>query len=135
MGLLRVIAVSSGFKQGLQLERRIGKRSAAVIEKHLGITTVGGQDKLKGQIVRIGQELLRFEFIGQPEPSPDGTELMGSPNPGYWGKLTVIIGRDVLRHFTVMRNQAVEFGLAAVMAFIVFYLSIDRAVAALLLGA
>lgn len=27
---------------GLDLERRIGKRSAAVIEKHLGITTVGG---------------------------------------------------------------------------------------------
>ena len=26
----------------LGLERRIGKRSAAVIEKHLGITTVGG---------------------------------------------------------------------------------------------
>ena len=26
----------------LALERRIGKRSAAVIEKHLGITTVGG---------------------------------------------------------------------------------------------
>ncbi|MEO5994190.1 MAG: hypothetical protein ABIP92_11655, partial [Arthrobacter sp.] len=27
---------------GLGLERRIGKRSATVIEKHLGITTVGG---------------------------------------------------------------------------------------------
>ena len=27
---------------GLDLDRRIGKRSAAVIEKHLGITTVGG---------------------------------------------------------------------------------------------
>ena len=26
----------------LVLERRIGKRSASVIEKHLGITTVGG---------------------------------------------------------------------------------------------
>ena len=26
----------------LGLERRIGKRSAAVVEKHLGITTVGG---------------------------------------------------------------------------------------------
>jgi len=48
-----------------------------------------------GQIIRIGQELLRFELIGAPEPTPDGTELMGSPNPGYWGKLTVIIGRDI----------------------------------------
>jgi hypothetical protein len=33
-----------------------------------------------------GQELLRFELIAAPEPTPDGTELMGSPNPGYWGK-------------------------------------------------
>ena len=48
-----------------------------------------------GQIIRIGQELLRFEVIAAPEPTPDGTELMGSPNPGYWGKLTVIIGRDI----------------------------------------
>ncbi|HET7502017.1 MAG TPA: FHA domain-containing protein [Kofleriaceae bacterium] len=48
-----------------------------------------------GQIIRIGQELLRFELIGAPEPTADGTELMGSPNPGYWGKLTVIIGRDI----------------------------------------
>src|SRR5262249_61962362 len=48
-----------------------------------------------GQIIRIGQELLRFELIAAPEPTADGTELMGSPNPGYWGKLTVIIGRDI----------------------------------------
>jgi pSer/pThr/pTyr-binding forkhead associated (FHA) protein len=48
-----------------------------------------------GQIIRIGQELLRFEVIPTPEPTADGTELMGSPNPGFWGKLTVIIGRDV----------------------------------------
>src|SRR6185503_5734140 len=36
-----------------------------------------------GQIIRIGQELLRFEIIPTPEPTADGTELMGSPNPGY----------------------------------------------------
>jgi len=48
-----------------------------------------------GQILRIGQELLRFDLIVAPEPIADGTEVMGSPNPGYWGKLTVIIGKDV----------------------------------------
>jgi pSer/pThr/pTyr-binding forkhead associated (FHA) protein len=48
-----------------------------------------------GQIIRIGQELLRFELIQPPAPLEDGTEIMGSPNPGYWGKITVIIGRDV----------------------------------------
>jgi hypothetical protein len=53
------------------------------------------EELTNGQIIRIGQELLRFELIAAPEPTADGTELMGSPNPGYWGKLTVIIGRDV----------------------------------------
>jgi hypothetical protein len=53
------------------------------------------EELASGQIIRIGQELLRFETIPIPEPSADGTELMGSPNPGYWGKLTIIIGRDV----------------------------------------
>jgi pSer/pThr/pTyr-binding forkhead associated (FHA) protein len=48
-----------------------------------------------GQVIRIGQELLRFDTIDPPEPLEDGTEVMGSPNPGYWGKITVIIGRDV----------------------------------------
>ncbi len=53
------------------------------------------EELTSGQIIRIGQELLRFELIASPEATPDGTELMGSPNPGYWGKLTVIIGRDI----------------------------------------
>jgi pSer/pThr/pTyr-binding forkhead associated (FHA) protein len=53
------------------------------------------EELTSGQIIRIGQELLRFELIAAPEPTADGTELMGSPNPGYWGKLTVIIGRDI----------------------------------------
>ncbi len=53
------------------------------------------EELTNGQIIRIGQELLRFELIAQPEPTPDGTELMGSPNPGFWGKLTVIIGREI----------------------------------------
>ena len=50
---------------------------------------------LPGQIIRVGQELLRFDSIEPPEPLEDGTEVMGSPNPGYWGKITVVIGGDV----------------------------------------
>ena len=53
------------------------------------------EELTSGQIIRIGQELLRFELIAAPEPTADGTELMGSPNPGFWGKLTVIIGREI----------------------------------------
>jgi hypothetical protein len=48
-----------------------------------------------GAIFRLGQELLRFDAIPPPQPLEDGTEIMGSPNPGFWGRLTVIVGRDV----------------------------------------
>lgn len=48
-----------------------------------------------GSIFRIGQELLRFDVIAPPEPLEDGTEIIGTPNPGYWGRISVIVGRDV----------------------------------------
>ncbi|MDB4957210.1 MAG: domain containing protein [Myxococcales bacterium] len=63
-----------------------------------------------GQIIRIGQELLRFELIPTPEPTPDGTELMGSPNPGFWGKLTVIIGREVTGAAFPLLGDSVTLG-------------------------
>jgi len=47
-----------------------------------------------GDIFRIGQELLRFDEIPPPVPLDDGTDVMGSPNPGYWGRLALIVGRD-----------------------------------------
>jgi hypothetical protein len=53
------------------------------------------EEILPGQVFRIGQELLRFDLVNPPDPMPDGTEVMGSPNPGYWGKITVIIGKEV----------------------------------------
>ena len=37
-----------------------------------------------GDQFRVGQELLLFEDLPEPTPTEDGTERMGSPNPGYW---------------------------------------------------
>ncbi len=68
------------------------------------------EELVSGQIIRIGQELLRFELIGAPEPTADGTELMGSPNPGYWGKLTVIIGRDITGAAFPLLGDSVTLG-------------------------
>lgn len=48
-----------------------------------------------GDTFRIGQELLRFDIISPPSPLEDGTEIIGTPNPGFWGRLSVIVGRDV----------------------------------------
>jgi hypothetical protein len=57
---------------------------------------IGQEEKLdSGDIFRIGQELLRFDLIAPAAPLEDGTEIIGTPNPGYWGRISVIVGRDV----------------------------------------
>lgn len=74
------------------------------------VKMTGEEELSNGQIIRIGQELLRFEHIASPEPTADGTELMGSPNPGFWGKLTVIIGRDVTGAAFPLLGDSVTLG-------------------------
>jgi hypothetical protein len=57
---------------------------------------ISGEEPLRsGDIFRIGQELLRFDAILEPQLLEDGTEVMGSPNPGYWGRLSVIMGPGI----------------------------------------
>jgi pSer/pThr/pTyr-binding forkhead associated (FHA) protein len=54
------------------------------------------EEELKsGDVFRIGQELIRFDTVAAPSPLEDGTEVMGSPNPGYWGRLSIIIGKEI----------------------------------------
>ena len=53
----------------------------------------GEEELADGEVFRLGQELLRFDVIRPVAPMEDGTEVMGSPNPGYWGRLSVILGR------------------------------------------
>lgn len=47
-----------------------------------------------GAVFRIGQELVRFNAIAATPAGPDGVEAMGSPNPGYVGRLSLVIGRS-----------------------------------------
>lgn len=46
-----------------------------------------------GSVFRIGQEIIRFERVDAPTASEQGVEVMGSPNPGYLGRVCLIIGR------------------------------------------
>ena len=48
--------------------------------------------------------------------------------------IMVFFAGDMLRHFRILKNQSVEFAIAGAVAFAVFYMAIDRAVTALLLG-
>lgn len=46
-----------------------------------------------GDVFRIGQELIRFHALSAPQLI-DGVEPMGSPNPGYVGRIALVIGRE-----------------------------------------
>ncbi|WP_019905200.1 hypothetical protein [Methylobacterium sp. 77] len=48
--------------------------------------------------------------------------------------VSLYFGREIIRRSQTLPNVAVEFAAAALIAFGVFYLSIDRAVAALYIG-
>jgi hypothetical protein len=48
--------------------------------------------------------------------------------------LISIFGQNLFAQFRIFKNQIVEFAMAAMVAFGMFYLSIDRAVAAMLIG-
>ena len=66
------------------------------IEDHGSVNGVfyrltGRVDLRDGDQFRVGQELLRYEDLPEPAQTPDGTERMGSPNPGFWGRLSVLV--------------------------------------------
>jgi hypothetical protein len=48
--------------------------------------------------------------------------------------LISIFGQNLFAQFRLIKSQVIEFGIAGAVAFAIFYLSIDRAVAAMLLG-
>jgi hypothetical protein len=74
------------------------------------VRMTGEEELAPGQVVRMGQELLRFDLIEPPTPMEDGTEVMGSPNPGYWGKITVVIGNGVDGSAYPLLNDTVALG-------------------------
>ncbi|MBP6631902.1 MAG: FHA domain-containing protein [Kofleriaceae bacterium] len=90
---------NDGYLSPLHAEMTIGPTTSLI--RDLGslngvfVKMTQEEELQPGQIVRIGQELLRFELITPPEPAADGTDVMGSPNPGFWGRLVVIIGNTV----------------------------------------
>ncbi len=51
----------------------------------------GRHELASGDQFRVGQELLIYEELPEPTPTPDGTEKMGSPNPGYWGRVSILV--------------------------------------------
>ena len=63
-----------------------------------------------GAIFRIGQELLRFNTIEPVQPGGDGVEIMGSPNPGFIGRLSLVIGRSTTANSFPIPPQGLHLG-------------------------
>lgn len=62
-----------------------------------------------GMMFRIGQEILRFSEVKKAEPK-DGVEPMGSPNPGYLGRLSLVIGRASYGNSFVIPPEGAHIG-------------------------
>ncbi len=82
--------------------------------------------------VRNIRPLIDPASVGQVEST--WAFLFGMPVVLTTAWVMVQFGGGVLRELRLFKNQAIEFGIAGAVAFTLFYLSIDRAVAAMRLG-
>ena len=63
-----------------------------------------------GDVFRIGQEIIRFELLVPPQPSPDGVERLGSPSKGYIGRISLLTGRDTTGNSYPVPEQGLHIG-------------------------
>lgn len=63
-----------------------------------------------GDIFRMGQELILFEEIDRGNTASDGTEKMGSPIEGLWGRVALIVGRGRVGNAFPVGGDGVVFG-------------------------
>lgn len=67
-----------------------------------------------GDFIRLGQELLRFESLevvdSVVEETDDQTSVAGSPRDGYWGRLCLIAGPDLVSRSFPLDDEGVTIG-------------------------
>jgi pSer/pThr/pTyr-binding forkhead associated (FHA) protein len=63
-----------------------------------------------GDVFRIGQEIIRFERLAVPAPSPDGVERLGSPSEGIVGRLALVTGRETTGNAFTVPAHGVHLG-------------------------
>lgn len=55
------------------------------------VRMVGEQEIYGGQEFRVGQHILRFDVLEPSVPDIGGVEVLATSNPGYWGRLSVVM--------------------------------------------
>lgn len=83
--------------------------------------------------VRNIRPLLDPAYAGQVESTWSYLFIFPVVLTAAW--LIAIFAQNALRQTRLLKNQAVEFAVAGGVSFVLFYISIDRAVAAMLIGA
>ncbi len=74
------------------------------------VKLIGRSEIQSGDQFRVGQELLRYEDLPEPTPTEDGTERMGSPNPGYWGRLSLMVEPTVASQAFAIEGEGITIG-------------------------
>jgi pSer/pThr/pTyr-binding forkhead associated (FHA) protein len=68
------------------------------------------EELVDGAMFRIGQEILRFESIHAEAALPDGVERMGSPNPGFLGRVCLMVGRQTTGNSYPIPQDGIHLG-------------------------
>ena len=63
-----------------------------------------------GDVVRMGQELVKIEDITPAEPDDDGTELMGSAADDIWGRVALLVGDKQTANAFCLTGDGVVLG-------------------------
>ncbi len=75
---------------------------------------IRGERELRdGDYIRIGQELLHFQLMDSVQPlvaKANETLTGGSPNTGYWGRLSLVSGPDLESRGFIFNQDEVAIG-------------------------
>ncbi len=130
----RIPLTSSGVVLGRKSEYEVLANDPFLAPSHAEIRHEAGRTKLRnldsvngvfwrlrddvelqdGDLIRIGQEILRFEHFANVKPLNDGVnsdaEPQGSPDPGVWGRLALIGGPDLETRAFALSGSEVTIG-------------------------
>ena len=60
--------------------------------------------------IRVGRQLLQFAALSRPPANEQTVKQVGSPNPGYWGRLTVMLDPDTSAAAIALREPTATVG-------------------------
>lgn len=63
-----------------------------------------------GDVVRLGQELVKIDAFGASEPQDDGTEVMGSVDEDIWGRVSLIVGKEERANAFCLTGEGMVLG-------------------------